>query len=298
MSVQLTSCTPVCCNLLKTNSTYRHLVSCAESPTVCADTGSTNMLFRQSDSTALRDIRAAPILNVTQPNGTTIQSHQSGSLHFPHLAHPFQAHIFDDADLSLSLLSVSEMCRAGCSATFTDTDVSVHYNEQLILRGDKNAHASLWHVPLPPVIYATPSVASAVTTFDPAPTAHSNDADFVRFMHAAFGSPALSTFQHAVRSHYMPSLPRLTISNVLAHPPHTLPTALGHLDQTRNNHISIQYCAPHQHRALKAERAIRTFKNHFISTLCTVAPDFPLDLWDHLLPQAELTLNHLLPLSV
>ena len=223
--------------------------------------------------------------------------------------------------------------------------------------------------------------------------------------HAAFGNPALSTFQHAVRSHYLPSIQRLTISNVLAHPPHTVPTALGHLDQTRQgqrstnrfislfsdepnedapydadseqsntgyvnhtythvyvltdtmhsdltgkfpvmsrlgmqyifvsvldgyihvepmrtrhhleyisaykrtinffgqlgrkpsfqrldnesstalesfariNGISIHYCAPHQHRAL-AERAIRTFKNHFVSTLCTVAPDFPLDLWD------------------
>ena len=61
------------------------------------------------------------------------------------------------------------------------------------------------------------------------------------------------------------------------------------------NNILIQYCPPGQHRSLKAERAIRTFKNHFISTLCTVAIDFPLTLWDKLLPQAELCLNHLLP---
>ena len=57
----------------------------------------------------------------------------------------------------------------------------------------------------------------------------------------------------------------------------------------------LQYCAPHQHRALRAERAIRIFKNHFMATLCTVAEDFPLDIWDELLPQAELCLNHLLP---
>ena len=61
------------------------------------------------------------------------------------------------------------------------------------------------------------------------------------------------------------------------------------------NNIQIQYCPPGQHRSLKAERAIRTFKNHFISTLCTVANDFPMTLWDKLLPQAELCLNHLLP---
>ena len=60
------------------------------------------------------------------------------------------------------------------------------------------------------------------------------------------------------------------------------------------NNVSIQYCPPGQHRSLKAERAIRTFKNHFISTLCTVSSDFPLNLWDKLLPQAELCLNHLI----
>lgn len=61
------------------------------------------------------------------------------------------------------------------------------------------------------------------------------------------------------------------------------------------NNVSIQYCPPGQHRSLKAERAIRTFKNHFISTLCTVSSKFPLNLWDKLLPLTEICLNHLIP---
>ena len=48
---------------------------------------------------------------------------------------------------------------------------------------------------------------------------------------------------------------------------------------------------PHQHRVNAAERAIQTFKNHFIAGLCTVDPNFPLQLWCDLLPQAQLTLN-------
>ena len=40
-----------------------------------------------------------------------------------------------------------------------------------------------------------------------------------------------------------------------------------------------------------AERAIQTFKNHFISCLCTAPPGFPAAEWDRLLPQAEITLN-------
>ena len=63
------------------------------------------------------------------------------------------------------------------------------------------------------------------------------------------------------------------------------------------NKITIQYCPPHTHRSLKAERAIRTLKNHFIATLCTADPDFPLNLWDDMLPQVEICLNHLIPYS-
>ena len=39
------------------------------------------------------------------------------------------------------------------------------------------------------------------------------------------------------------------------------------------------------------ERAIRTFKDHFLAILAGTASSFPADRWDLLLPQAELTLN-------
>jgi hypothetical protein len=45
------------------------------------------------------------------------------------------------------------------------------------------------------------------------------------------------------------------------------------------------------HRRNAAERAIRTFKNHFIAGLCSLDKDFPLHLWDRLLLQALLSLN-------
>ena len=61
-----------------------------------------------------------------------------------------------------------------------------------------------------------------------------------------------------------------------------------------SSNITSQYCPPHTHQSLKAERAIRTFKNHFIATLCT---EFPLQLWDELLPRVEICLNHLIPYS-
>jgi hypothetical protein len=55
--------------------------------------------------------------------------------------------------------------------------------------------------------------------------------------------------------------------------------------------IDYQLVPPGVHRRNAAERAIRTFQNHFIAGLCSVDKDFPIHLWDHLVPQAELTLN-------
>jgi hypothetical protein len=50
--------------------------------------------------------------------------------------------------------------------------------------------------------------------------------------------------------------------------------------------MNYQLVPPHCHRTNAAERAIRTFKEHFKSGLATVDPDFPAHLWYRLLPQA------------
>ncbi len=59
--------------------------------------------------------------------------------------------------------------------------------------------------------------------------------------------------------------------------------------------ISAQFVPPGVHRANKGERAIQDAKNHLVSMIATAHLSFPLDLWDQLLPHAELTLNHLRP---
>jgi hypothetical protein len=57
------------------------------------------------------------------------------------------------------------------------------------------------------------------------------------------------------------------------------------------NDIAYQLVPPHCHQRNAAERAIMTFKEHFVAGLSSVDPSFPLQLWDILLPQAEITLN-------
>ena len=59
--------------------------------------------------------------------------------------------------------------------------------------------------------------------------------------------------------------------------------------------ISYQLTPAGNHGRNAAERAIQTFKNHFVAGLCSVHPSFPLQHWDKLIPQAVLTLNILRP---
>jgi hypothetical protein len=55
--------------------------------------------------------------------------------------------------------------------------------------------------------------------------------------------------------------------------------------------IQFQLVPPHVHRQNAAERAIQTFKNHFVAMLCSTYKQFPIHLWDRLIPQAVITLN-------
>ena len=55
--------------------------------------------------------------------------------------------------------------------------------------------------------------------------------------------------------------------------------------------MELELVPPGCHRRNVAEVAIRNFKAHFLSVLAGVSADFPLNLWDRLLPQTEITLN-------
>ena len=55
--------------------------------------------------------------------------------------------------------------------------------------------------------------------------------------------------------------------------------------------ISYQLVPPHVHRRNAPERAISTWKYHLITGLYITDPSFPMHLWDHLLPQCDMTLN-------
>ena len=65
----------------------------------------------------------------------------------------------------------------------------------------------------------------------------------------------------------------------------------------RSVSLPFQLAPPQNHRSLPAERAIQTAKNHLISTFSSCHATFPPNRWPDLLPQSELSLNHLLSWS-
>ena len=54
--------------------------------------------------------------------------------------------------------------------------------------------------------------------------------------------------------------------------------------------MDYQLVPPDDHRRNVAEKAIQTWKDHFISVMCGTADSFPLHLWDQCIPQMELQL--------
>ena len=85
-------------------------------------------------------------------------------------------------------------------------------------------------------------------------------------------------------------------------------TAVIRLDNQTSSHLetyfknvakaTFNYVPPGNHRALHAERDIRTWKGHFKATRAGTDKSFPANLWDELLPHVDMTLNILRPCNV
>jgi hypothetical protein len=58
--------------------------------------------------------------------------------------------------------------------------------------------------------------------------------------------------------------------------------------------MKFQLVPPRVHRQNAAERAIETFKNHFLAGICSADKPFPLHLWDSFIPRAVIMLNLLI----
>ena len=128
-----------------------------------------------------------------------------------------------------SLLSMGQLCDAGCTVTFDAKSVSVHLGTKCLLTGRRTPDTGLWHLSLNTPSLAPMPIAPAHIPIAPAPAPllhHSyatvqsaTPAELVAFAHATLYSPALSTLATALKRGFLPQFLGLTPKSLRKHPP-------------------------------------------------------------------------------
>ena len=208
-----------------------------------ADSGSTAHFCTVSAAVINKRPTTRPI-GIANPNGTIMYSTHEAELDLPSL--PLAArrvHIVPALRTS-SLLSMAQLCDAGCTVTFDATSVIVRLHHRSILNGVRTPDTGLWHLSLvqPRLDHRVPSPLA------PPPVVHSahsaihsaTPAELVAFAHAALFSPALSTLKQALDNGFLPNFLGLTVVGLRKYPPASVAMVKGHLDQSRKNQRSTK----------------------------------------------------------
>ena len=200
-----------------------NLSTTPSTPMACADSGADKILIRESDAldahlsiskTENPLVVLFPDSQIATAVGTTLVALPSTSLSLP-------AHVFADETLRKSLFSLTDISQAGYDTHLNQTGLTISQQGYLIHFTPKTDTG--WQLP----ILAPGTVAANAVMSLP------SDKAFIQFIHATFGSPSISTFLRAVRRGYISTIPRLTSKLICTHKPHSVATALGHLDQQR-----------------------------------------------------------------
>ena len=108
------------------------------------DTGSTGHSFAVEAPLLHKQPTNSPI-DVHLPDHTTMLSTVTALLPIPQLPHQARAvHTFPALG-DTSLISIGQLCDAGCQANFNATTAEVYFQQKLILTGQRNSKTSgLW----------------------------------------------------------------------------------------------------------------------------------------------------------
>jgi hypothetical protein len=82
---------------------------------------------------------------------------------------------------SYSLLSIGQLCDAGCVIEFTATNVNIQHYDIVVLKGHRTPDPQLWHIELPKASKAEANAAVGTAT----------TAELITFAHASLFSPVL-----------------------------------------------------------------------------------------------------------
>jgi hypothetical protein len=167
---------------------------------------------------------------VRLPNGATMDSTHTASLDIPEIsAAAAVAHIFPSMSNN-SLLSVRQLCNEGYSVTFTIDDVTI-FNKigKEILKGSRDLYTGLWCIKLRKEIQHNP-IASVNNVYELRETGV-----LVNYLHKAMFSPTKTALLKAVKQGHLANWTGLTEDAINKHMRITPATAMGHMNQKRQN---------------------------------------------------------------
>ena len=163
-----------------------------------------------------------------------MQSTHEGELDLPSIPKAARkVHIVPDLEQGNgTLLSVGQLCDSGCIANFTKSNVTITYNDHIVLVGHRTVPHGLWHLSPPTADQANGPTRLTRPSSLPAST---KSADIVAWHHASLGSPTVSRLLKALDKGYLHGFPGLTSRTVRNHPPFSAATVKGHQDRVRKN---------------------------------------------------------------
>ena len=183
-------------------------------------------------------------MNVVLPNGKMISLQATILLPEPKELPPEArtANVFTQLTEG-SLTSIGQYCDYGCTATFDEDHVYTHYNNRLILKGNRNHSNKLWYFNL------NSKTLVQLHTTDKGKRHHllanyidpkTNAKKLTRFLHGACGSPCVQTMTYSVKQNHLATWPHINTTNIREHIRAPTPTILGHLDHQRKNKSSTK----------------------------------------------------------
>jgi len=197
-----------------------------------ADSGCTAHFFSTTTPVCNKRPTDAP-LSIHTPSGAVIHSTHEADLNCPEL--PLAArhgHIVPQL-ATQPLLSIGQLCDAGCEVQFTASTVTIQHDNNLIMSGHRTPATKLWNLDIQPPNAGTCTNAASGTTKPVRGTA--KPAKLITFAHATMFSPAVSTLAEALRHGYLPEFAGLTLECLQKYPLQSIPMMKGHMDQERKN---------------------------------------------------------------
>jgi hypothetical protein len=178
----------------------------------------------------LKKVKSRTPLTVRLPNGATMESSHTDYLYIPELnASASKAHVFPEM-VNHPLLSVGKLCDEGYIVTFKNASVTVcNSQKSQILSGPRDLDTGLWRINLKQDNQQIRQpVANNVYELR-------NTGSLVHYLHKALFSPTKSALLQAVKSGHLITWPGLTEDAIHKHLKLTPATAMGHMNQRRQN---------------------------------------------------------------